>query len=305
MNKSNTPLVSVVVITYNSSRHILETLESVKAQTWKDIQLVISDDASRDDTVQVCSEWIKENKSRFLETKIITVEKNTGTSANCTRGFRETTGEWVKLIAGDDVLLDNCIADNLEYVERFPEACFVISDVQEIDENSLFIETNKKNEALIFITDKKSKKDQLKAYSRWPEFLNTPTFFYKKELIDIIGYYDEEFKIYEDMAMVFKIIEAEIKMHYLRKPTVKYRVHPNSTSRSKLIDEIREKEALKIFKKYRKKNLCLFNPLDLSVYYESWLRFKYKGFFGIKGDSILRKFSLFYWYLKFNGVKNY
>ena len=305
MNKTSRPLVSVIIITYNSSRYVLETLESIKAQTWGNIQLIISDDASKDDTVRVCADWIKENRRRFQETKIITVEKNTGIAANCNRGIREARGEWVKLIAGDDALLDNCIADNLEYASRFHEASFVMSDVEEIDENSIPMEKETVNEGLVFFARRQSVKEQLKAYARWPVFLNTPTFFYKRELINCIGFCDEEFRIYEDMSMVFKIIGKGIKIHYMNKPTVRYRIHKNSLSRNDTVENLRKREALEIFKKYRRQYLNIFNPIDLSIYYENWLRYIYKGFNGYRGVHLLMKLSLFYWYLKFNGVKSY
>lgn len=50
---STNPLVSVVVITYNSSKYIVETLNSVKKQTYKNIELIITDDCSTDNTVSV------------------------------------------------------------------------------------------------------------------------------------------------------------------------------------------------------------------------------------------------------------
>ncbi|MDD2911024.1 MAG: glycosyltransferase [Petrimonas sp.] len=305
MNNTGTPLVSIIIITYNSSRYVLETLESVKAQTWDNIQLIVSDDASKDDTVQLCTDWIEKNRQRFYESKIITVEKNTGIAANCNRGIQATTGEWVKLIAGDDALLDNCVTDNLAYAGRFPKASFIISEVQEMDENSVPAKKETINEGLIYFASRSSVKEQLKAYVRWPVFLNTPTFFYKKELINSIGFCDEEFKIYEDMSMVFRIIGKGIKIHYMNKPTVRYRIHKNSLSRNDSVENLRKKEALKIFNKYRKQNLNIFNPIDLSIYYENWLRYKYKGFKGHKGVPLLLKFSLFYWYLKFNGVRSY
>ena len=52
------PLVSVVVITYNSAKFVIETLESVKSQTYKNIELIISDDCSTDDTVERCRLWL-------------------------------------------------------------------------------------------------------------------------------------------------------------------------------------------------------------------------------------------------------
>lgn len=53
------PLVSVIVITYNSSKYVLETLNSVAAQTYDNIELIISDDCSVDNTVEICRNWLK------------------------------------------------------------------------------------------------------------------------------------------------------------------------------------------------------------------------------------------------------
>src|SRR5690606_15296365 len=134
------------------------------------------------------------------------------------------------------------IADNLDYARRFPEASFIVSEMQEMDENGVITKENTTNESLAFLTKKKSTKEQLKSYARWPEFLNTPTFFYKRELMHLVGFCDEEFKIFEDTTVIFNIIGKNIKIHYLNKPTVKYRIHPNSISRNDSINERREKE---------------------------------------------------------------
>ncbi|KAA6320476.1 putative glycosyltransferase EpsE, partial [termite gut metagenome] len=98
------PLVSIVVITYNSSKYVLETLESAKVQTYQNIELIVSDDCSTDDTVDVCQNWLDENKERFVRTELLIVLKNTGVSANCNRGYKVAKGEWIKGVAGDDML---------------------------------------------------------------------------------------------------------------------------------------------------------------------------------------------------------
>ena len=78
-------LVSVCVVTYNSAATIVDTLESIKAQTYQNLELVVSDDCSKDDTVKVCREWIAANKDRFAAATVIESEVNTGVSANCHR----------------------------------------------------------------------------------------------------------------------------------------------------------------------------------------------------------------------------
>lgn len=299
------PLVSVVLITYNSARYVLDTLESVKNQTWDNLELIVSDDGSTDYTVDVCRNWLNENKDRFFNTQLLTVNKNTGIPANCNRGLRSTNGQWIKIISGDDILMNNCIKDNVEYTLRIPGSSFIVSDVKEIDENGVLIRDKVENEGVNFIAKMSSVKKQLKAYTRWPVFLNVPTFFCKKEVIVKVGYCDEDFKIYEDTTMVIRLLSQGLRIHYMKTPTVMYRIHRNSISRNYEVNNSREMEALRVFKKYRANHLNLLNPIDLSVYYETWLRFKYKGFRGRKGDLTLRKLSLFYWYMKFNGVKSY
>lgn len=305
MDKTKMPLVSIVLITYNSARYVLEALESVKAQTWQQIELIISDDGSTDQTISLCSEWLVKNKHRFYDVQLITVANNTGIPSNCNRGLRAAHGDWIKTIAGDDILLPTCIADNQEYAHTVPGAQFIVSDIQEINEFGASIRDKVVNEGLLFIAGLPSAKKQLKAYTRWPVFLNVPTFFCNREVVERIGYCDETFRIFEDTTMVIRIMESGFKLQYMKKPTVAYRIHRNAVSRNMQVDGKREKEAMRVFLKYRMKHLSLLNPLDLSVFFESWLRFKYKGFHGHKGDSVLRKLSLFYWYMKMKGVKSY
>lgn len=104
-DQSENPLVSIIVITYNSAKYVLETLESAKAQTYQNIELIITDDASQDDTVEICKEWLKENKELFVKTELVTVQKNTGISPNCNRGLKLSNGKWLKFIAGDEVII--------------------------------------------------------------------------------------------------------------------------------------------------------------------------------------------------------
>ncbi len=304
MKKESNPLVSVIVIAYQSEKYILDVLESIKDQSWDNIDLVISDDASTDSTLQLCKDWIEINKDRFTNNSLLTVQKNSGIPANCSRGLSVAKGEWIKFIAADDLLLPNCISDNMDTSYQNPDISFLISDIIEIDEMGDIIRESPLNYGLnYFMENQKSKENKLKAYARWPAFLNTPSFFYKYELIKDSFNISLDLKIFEDTSLIFEIIDKGAKILYLKKPTVKYRIHNNSISRSAEFYKKREIEAYDIFKNYRKKYLSIFNPIDLSVIYESWLRFNYKGIMGFRGDMTLRKLSLFYWQLKLQEIK--
>ena len=121
MAKNEQPLVSVRVVTYNSSKTVEETLDSIYNQTYSNIELIISDDCSKDNTVAICRNWIELHKERFVRTEMITVDKNTGVTGNVNRSEEACKGVWVKGIAGDDVLMPNCIQIYMEYVNNHPE----------------------------------------------------------------------------------------------------------------------------------------------------------------------------------------
>ena len=75
---------SVVVLTYNQEVFVEETLNSIYNQTFKNIELVISDDASKDSTQEVIADWIESHKDRFSNVVINFNRKNLGLSGNST-----------------------------------------------------------------------------------------------------------------------------------------------------------------------------------------------------------------------------
>jgi alpha-1,3-rhamnosyltransferase len=113
-------LVSVPVLTYNAAEFVEETLESIFNQTYSNIELIISDDCSKDNTVEIVTKWCEQDrvKARFTNIKIITVPKNTGIPANYNRCVNASSGEWIKMISGDDGLMANCVEDNVNYITK-------------------------------------------------------------------------------------------------------------------------------------------------------------------------------------------
>ena len=73
-------LVSVIVYTYHSSETIIETLNSIKEQTYPMIELIVSDDASVDGTVDKVKHWIQKNQKRFVRCEVFVNLHNMGIS---------------------------------------------------------------------------------------------------------------------------------------------------------------------------------------------------------------------------------
>lgn len=209
------PLVSVVVITYNSSKYVLETLESAKNQTYQNIELIVSDDCSTDDTVAVCRDWIEKNKGRFVRTKLIESEINTGIPANCNRGYKEAKGEWVKGIAGDDIL----VVDGIEsFICQYNGEDYIVAG------NYQSFKTSPAGERLLY-KEVELLGRMVKIYNSPVKhqyetmlrecFVNAPSVIIKRNLFNLIGYFDESYRMMEDRPFWLKCLSNGYKIGYI------------------------------------------------------------------------------------------
>ena len=222
------PLVAIIIVTYNSAQFVIETLESAKAQSWQNIELIISDDCSPDNTVELCTNWIANNKDRFVRTEILTVSQNGGVSASCNRSIKAAQTDWIKFIAGDDILLPNCIAANMKFVTENPEAKIIFSEV-------LLYENDFKEENFLKVMPgsfpmnimnpafSAVEQNQLLLLSDRIHF--TPSYFFNRIPLVALGGYDEGNRVIEDYPMWLKLTRAGNKLYFFKTPTVGYRQH--------------------------------------------------------------------------------
>ncbi|MEI7824515.1 MAG: glycosyltransferase [Chlorobiaceae bacterium] len=220
------PLVSIVVITYNSAKYVLETLESAKAQTYQNIELIVSDDCSTDNTLEICRNWIEENKTRFVRSEIIKTQKNTGVSGNCNRGLMASKGEWIKMIAGDDIMLPDCLLLFYSGSQVYPEVkCFL---------SQLYLLQGKIVDQIIKprvrLFPKRASK-QLLNVLRYGSLPALATFYCRNTLIDIGGF-DEKYPSVEDYPLYVKLLRSGYHFAIVDKPTVVYRKHEESLTHS-------------------------------------------------------------------------
>lgn len=231
------PLVSIIVITYNSAKFVLETLKSTKAQTYKNIELIVSDDCSTDDTVKLCAKWLENNKDRFFRITLITSPKNTGIAPNCNRGLKAAEGEWAKFIAGDDILLDTCLHDNIDFISSSDSNIRILcSDMQMIYQKS-----NYQSIGEMYQIDTAFFHESISSHRQHQMLLKgdrvpTPTTMIQKSLLLELNGFDERFPMMEDYPFWLKATKNGVVIKYMPKTTVLYRVHAASVFTSTLID---------------------------------------------------------------------
>lgn len=224
------PLVSVAVITYNSSKYVLDTLESIKAQTYKNIELIISDDCSKDNTMQLCEKWCEQNKERFARIQYVEGEQNTGVSANCNRAEDACEGEWVKIIAGDDMLLPNCIETYIDFVKNNNDAICIFSKVEVFGENKIKVDNFKDSIFDYSFFDLSYDKQYEWLIDGRPQPIPAATCFYSKKRFNDIGVcgFDKRIPLLEDWPRWITLMEKKVKFYFIDKLLVRYRVSDDS-----------------------------------------------------------------------------
>lgn len=107
------PLVSVIIPVYNVESYLEECLESVRNQTYKNIEIITVNDGSTDDSPLILERYAKENSN------IKTIhQKNSGVSAARNRGLEEATGKYIYFLDSDDYILPETVGNIIEKMEK-------------------------------------------------------------------------------------------------------------------------------------------------------------------------------------------
>lgn len=126
---SDSPLVSIVIPTYNQEAFIYETVQSVLQQSYEHLEVIISDDASTDKTVSIVKK-LAENDKRI---KLLLSNENQGIPANFNRAFDAVSGKYVCFLGGDDLMYHDKVQKQLSFLENNSEYGLVQSDMDLYD----------------------------------------------------------------------------------------------------------------------------------------------------------------------------
>lgn len=192
----NRPLISIIVPNFNKANFVKETLLSLMAQTYAEIEVVIVDDASTDDSVRLIEETIKDD-ARF---KLIKLAQCRGGSAARNFGFANSNGEFVMFFDSDDLLVPTCLewrlrtflmAEN-QYVDFcvFPMGCFK----KEVgDSASTWIPVKRQDDLSKFLAHQMPWTIMQPLWKRG--------FLEKLKIDNFVGPFDEEFPRLQDVEM--------------------------------------------------------------------------------------------------------
>ncbi len=216
----NFPLVSVICLSYNHEAYVVEALNSVINQTYPNVELLIADDCSTDNSVEVIQNWLENHP----EVDFLTNEKNLGNTKTFNQLAKKAKGEFIIDLATDDILLPNCIEKQVKTFQnsKFKNLAIVYGNLIEIDENGNFIENYYTEE------DYPESGDIYKMVVGRTTKICSVSSMVKKSVMEKLGYYDENLA-YEDLDLWIRT-SRDFDFEYIPEILAKKRVLFNSLS---------------------------------------------------------------------------
>jgi glycosyltransferase involved in cell wall biosynthesis len=218
--------VSVIIPTYNRRQWIAECLDSVLAQTYPRIEVVVVDDRSTDGTV----EWLR-SEPRYAAIKLHVQERNGGASLARNSGIAISSGELIVFIDSDDMLLPKHVETAVEAFQKYPEMGLFCCDSQMIDKDGEMILGGKTwHEAL---SDAKGVevKSGFRPLADVFSYSNCfPGFTLRRRVFDELGGFDQSIFPADDYDLALRVAASKYKVFYLHEPHCLRREHDGQCS---------------------------------------------------------------------------
>ncbi|MBR3209242.1 MAG: glycosyltransferase family 2 protein [Bacilli bacterium] len=214
-------MVSIIVPCFNSEKYIKRCLDSIKKQNYNDIEVIIINDGSTDNTSSIVKKYLDDQRFKLIETP------NNGIGKTRNFGIKKANGEYIMFLDSDDYLTDNCIEEIIKTAKE-TNADIVVGDYYVLKEEKTLIKI--KDFGITSVTEN-------------PEVLLDINFapwakLYKKEVINNITF--EESLKYEDAPFTVKSLLKANKISKINYPIVYYIINKNSetTTRDEKVFDI-------------------------------------------------------------------
>lgn len=217
----NSPLVSFIIISYNHAPYIGQTLDSILGQTYQNFELILADDASKDNSAEVFDSWLLRNNRTAIKNYH---EKNTGMAAMLNECVDLCHGEYVKILAADDYLdsqyLEKCVSKLEQLGSEYGMVATNIHRVKDDGEIVEYVDYNKFWEGLT--------SEDFRLSIRKGNKIAAPSVMMRTQALRETGPYDESI-IIEDFDRWLRINEKYL-ITYIPEKLVYYRWHEGSIS---------------------------------------------------------------------------
>lgn len=239
-------LISVLIPAYNHENYIQDTIDSVIRQTYNNIELIILDDGSSDNTLAKIKEYESKCQKRFKRF-LYSTQKNQGTVKTLNSLLSKAKGEYIAMIASDDMYYDEALELELEELKKDPNISLVTGRSTVINSHGKVCYLNSKQQPTESISCAKwidyndyissiRKVDYLSnKFGRYDDLIKcnyiTNGYLIKRSFLDKILPFREEAPL-EDYWLMLQLSKIS-KFKFINKPLCYYRIHDTNTLKNK------------------------------------------------------------------------
>lgn len=211
--KTQTDLVSVIIPVYNIESYVRKCLESISKQSYKNMEILIINDGSTDDTGVICDEFVKKDE-RFR----VIHKNNSGVSDSRNQGIKGAKGKYLVFVDGDDYVAEDYISTLVRVIKcntaEVGCADYYVESADIIEVHSDKTET--------VVTMNSNEAINLLSYESFYQGYLWNKIFERKVIIDNDLYFEPEIKIWEDMLFCLKYFAHIESVSYIHKPIYYY-----------------------------------------------------------------------------------
>jgi glycosyltransferase involved in cell wall biosynthesis len=215
------PRCSIIMPCFNHASFIGESIEAVLSQKFSDLELIVIDDCSRDNSREIIEKYARSDS----RVRAICHESNHGVSRSRNDGLRIAKGEYIAFCDADDVWMPTKLVRQLELLENQRAYDAAYCDAEIID--GYGIETGERFSDKFPVPGKRSGRLFYSLCTR--NFVNTQTVVLRRNCVEDVGYFDENINFGEDWWFWLRISDRHLFV-YTDEVLAKYRVHERSTA---------------------------------------------------------------------------
>ena len=267
-------LVSIIVQAYNSADTIVRTLESIKAQTYSKIELIVTDDKSKDQTIETASAWMRQNKDRFQEVKLVTTKQNTGIAGSNNRALKHAKGSYVGFVAADDYMAADAVESYYHFCEQNPDIV-PISKVELFSEETCDFSSVEKYCENCYQFAKLGQKEQYRQLLIQNRIVAPAASFYPVKILQELKGFDEAYRWMEDYPINLKILKKGYRFGFLDKKLIYYRISGNSITGNNMM-QLKKTEAKLFFREKMRYMILAGMGWEAVKQSKSWFKVLFK-----------------------------
>lgn len=251
---NNTPLISIVIPAYNAEKTIRKTVESVLSQTYKNFELIIVDDNSKDKTVLIIKNFTDERITLHLN------KNNLGFEGNWNKALSKARGKYIKLLPDDDIILPKALKLQMEVLEKYSNIILVGSKRNIINEQDKIIMTRGVPLSRKLFCNYKEAIRSIVRYGTNPIGEPGSTLF-RASVLKAVPSFDGQYPHFIDLDFYSKILRHG-DYYFIKEPLSNFRIWNRSYSVSNKNDNFNE--SIKFFEKIVKEN-SFITVLDILI----------------------------------------